>query len=236
MSESTPRPEALLALAGILVAEQSLEATLAQVVELACETIEGGDIAGITLLDKEGPVTAAASNEEARRVDALQYAVGSGPCLDAYRHQTTYRIPFTPDDVHWPEFSSAAAQAGVMSTLSLPLVVHGDGIGALNLYCRHEAGFSSADEVVGRAFASYASVALANARTFWRAQTLADQLEEALTTRAVIDQAKGILIAQQGCTADEAFELLARVSQRTHKKLHDVAAELVEQARARRRQ
>lgn len=80
-------------------------------------------------------------------------------------------------------------------------------------------------------FASYASVALANARVYWRTQRLAGQLEEALSTRGVIEQAKGIVIARQGCSAEEAFGLLVSVSQRTHVKLHDVAADLVEQAR-----
>ena len=120
-----------------------------------------------------------------------------------------------------------------MSTLSLPLVVAGDGLGALNIYSRQPGAFSDAGQAVGAAFASYAAVALANARVYWRTQRLAGQLQEALSTRGVIEQAKGILIAEQGCTADEAFRLLVRASQRRHEKLHDVAAGIVEQARER---
>ena len=96
MSPSEPDPEALVALAGILVAEQSLEKTLTQVVELACGAIDGADLAGITLLECEGPYTAAASTEEARRVDASQYEIGAGPCLSAYREQVTNHIDSTP--------------------------------------------------------------------------------------------------------------------------------------------
>jgi GAF domain-containing protein len=235
MSSSEP-PESLIALAGILVAEQSLEATLLEVLTLACAAVPGGDMGGVTLLGREGPTTAVATEEKARMVDAIQYQVGAGPCLDAYRRQQVNRIDSTIDDDRWPEFSRGAAQAGIRSILSLPLVVAGDGLGALNLYCREPNGFSAADEATGALFGSYASVALANARVYWRAQTLAGQLEEALSTRGVIEQAKGILVAEQGCSADEAFEILVRASQRAHTKLHDVAAQLVERARAQARE
>jgi GAF domain-containing protein len=225
-------PESLVALAGILVAEQSLEATLLEVLTLACAAVAGGDMGGVTLLGPEGPITAVATGEAARRVDAIQYRVGAGPCLDAYRRQQVNRIDSADADQRWPEFSRGAAQAGIQSILSLPLVVAGDGLGALNLYCREPNGFSAADESTGALFASYASVALANARVYWRAKALAGQLEEALSTRGVIEQAKGILVAEQGCSADEAFEILVRASQRSHTKLHDVADQLVERARA----
>jgi GAF domain-containing protein len=200
---------------------------------LACGALEGGDMGGVTLLQPEGPTTAAASDDVAFRVDAIQYEVGSGPCLDAYRRQSIFRIDSTLEDARWPEFCRRAAAAGVMSILSLPLVVSGDGLGALNVYCRRPNGFSQSDETTGTAIASYAAVALANAREFWRIQALAGQLQEALSTRGVIEQAKGILISEQGCTDEEAFELLVRASQRSHTKLHDVAAELVERARSR---
>ncbi len=227
---------ALIALAEILVAEHDLEATLSQVLHLACGSLSGGDMGGVTLLEREGPTTAVATDETARRVDAIQYRPGSsGPCLEAYRRQRIFRIDSTLDDQRWPEFAAGAAAAGVLSTLSLPLVSGGDGLGAINVYCQRPNGFVEADEVKGAAFATHASVALANARIYWRTQRLASQLEEALSTRGVIEQAKGILIAEQGCSDDEAFDLLVRASQRTHIKLRDVATQLVERARSRGR-
>ena len=231
-SPSSEPAESLIALAGIFVAEQSLEATLFEVLNLACAAVAGGDMGGVTLLGAEGPTTAVATGETARRVDAIQYQVGAGPCLDAYRRQQINRIDSTAADDRWPDFSRGASEAGIQSILSLPLVVAGDGLGALNVYCREPNGFSVADEATGALFASYASVALANARVYWRVKTLAGQLEEALSTRGVIEQAKGILVAEQGCSADGAFEILVRASQRSHTKLHDVAAQLVERARA----
>jgi GAF domain-containing protein len=221
--------EALIQLAGILVAEQSLDKTLRQVLDLACGAMACGDDGGITLLEREGPRTAVATSDEAWRVDGVQYeSEQGGPCLDAYRQQQVFRIDCTADEPRWPEFARSAAAAGIKSTLSVPLVVGGDGLGALNIYCHRGGGYSAADEALA---ASFASVALANARVYWRAKRLADQLQEALSTRGVIEQAKGILIARQGCSADQAFQLLVQISQRSHVKLHDVARDLVERAR-----
>jgi GAF domain-containing protein len=220
--------EALIALASILVAEQSLDQTLRQVLELACAALPGGDEGGITLLEAEGPRTPVATSVAALRVDTSQYdAASGGPCLDAYRRQQILRIDSTATDRRWPAFSATAAAAGLASTLSIPLVVGGDGLGALNLYCRHENGFTVADERLAARLGTCASIALGNARLYWRAASLAGQLEAAVSTRGAIDQAKGILIAQRGCSADEALHLLAAVAQRHRLTVLDVADDLV---------
>jgi GAF domain-containing protein len=224
--------ETLIELAGILVAEQSLDMTLRQVLDMACAALPSGDDGGITLLEREGPRTAVATSDAALQVDAFQYdSEQGGPCLEAYRQRQAFRIESTADEPRWPGFSRSAAAVGIRSTLSVPLIVGGDGLGAMNIYSRQPGGFSDADEALAASFASHASVALANARVYWRAQRLAGQLEEAMSTRGVIEQAKGILIARQGCSADQAFQLLVQVSQRSHIKLHDVARDLVERAR-----
>ncbi|MGH9297572.1 MAG: ANTAR domain-containing protein [Acidimicrobiales bacterium] len=231
MAVADRSPEGLLALAGILVTEQEIERTLGEICDLAVGFLGGPDMAAVTLLDRGGPTTAAASTPAARTVDSFQYEHSSGPCLDAYRFQRVFRIESTTDDENWPAFSRSAAAAGVRSTLSFPLVVSGDGLGALNLYSEVVNGFSEEDTRLGALFAGQASVSVANARSYWRLQGLTDQLNEALSTRGVIDQAKGILIAEEGCSADEAFDLLTRASQRRHQKVRQVAEELVEARR-----
>jgi transcriptional regulator with GAF, ATPase, and Fis domain len=118
-----------------------------------------------------------------------------------------------------------------MSTLSLPLGVRGNGIGALNLYAREPAAFSEEQEQVGMMFATQASVALANAQLYDSAYRLTQQLQEALTSRAVIDQAKGILMGQSGVGAEEAFNMLRSASQSENRKLRDLAEEMVDRAR-----
>jgi GAF domain-containing protein len=232
VADPRPSEQSLIALAGILVAEQSLDKTLRQVLDLACAALGRGDEGGITLLEREGPRTAVATSDAAIRVDNSQYdSDEGGPCLEAYRQQQMFRIDSTADDQRWPDFCRAAAEAGIISTLSAPLVVGGDGLGALNIYRRQPGGYCAADETLVSSFAAYASVALANARDYWRTQRLAGQLEEAMATRGVIEQAKGVLIASQGGSADQAFQRLVVMSQRAHIKLHDVARDLVETAR-----
>lgn len=229
MTEPRTPEESLIALAGILVTDQSVEKTLRQVLELACAALPGGDEGGITLLQAEGPSTAFATSGTARRVDSSQYeGEGGGPCLEAYRRQQVQRIDSTASDQRWPEFSRTAAAEGLGSALSVPLVVGGDGLGALNIYCRREYGFPAADERLAAKLGSCASVALANARSYWRAARLADQLQQALSTHGVVNQAAGILIARHSCTAEHALHLLTAAAQRNRLTVTEVAADLVQ--------
>jgi transcriptional regulator with GAF, ATPase, and Fis domain len=230
LSEPTA-PEAFLSLASVAAAEDSFDSTLQQVVDLACTGVAGCSMAGITLLGPGGPTTAVASSEIAANVDSIQYRVNAGPCLDAYRRQAINRIDSTDSDERWPEFSRGAAAAGVHAVLSYPLIVAGDGIGALNLYGETEYSFDDETERLGAVFATHASITLANASAFWRTEELRRNLEQALATRGVIDQAKGILMKSEGYTADEAFDVLKRASQRANRKVHDIAQQIVDGAR-----
>jgi GAF domain-containing protein len=223
--------EAILSLAAAAPGRESFDATLQQIVDLARVGVTHCSMAGITLLEATGPTTAAATSQDAAAVDAIQYRVNGGPCLDAYRRQVVNRIESTATDERWPEFCRGAAAAGVRSVLSFPLVVSGDGIGAMNLYSDVQSGFDASDERAGAVFAAHASVTLAHIRAFWRTDELRRHLEEALSSRGVIDQAKGILMAREGFNADDAFEVLRRASQRANRRVHDLAQEIVDGAR-----
>lgn len=230
---STDESQAYLSLARAGSGEVSFDSTLQQVVDLACAGVSGCSMAGITLLERSGPTTAVATSHTAATVDAIQYRINSGPCLDAYRRQVINRVDSTDTDERWPEFCHGAAEAGVHAILSLPLIVNSDGIGCLNLYSEAEAGFDERDERSGIVFATHASVTLANARAYWRTDELRRNLEEALESRGVIDQAKGILMAREGCNADDAFDILRRASQRANRKVRDLAQEIVDDTRRR---
>jgi GAF domain-containing protein len=223
--------EGIAELSRVLVNEEALDDTLHRVADLACRNIGGADLAGVTLLRDGKPTTAVFTDPASPEMDSAQYDTGVGPCLDAWRHQQVFRIDSTADDGQWPAFSQAAADHGIQSTISLPLAVRGNGIGALNLYSKQAAAFSDEDEQVGSLFADQASVALTNAQLYDSAYRLTQQLQEALTSRAVIDQAKGILMGQRGVGVDEAFTLLRTTSQRENRKLRDIAQELVDGAR-----
>jgi GAF domain-containing protein len=211
--------------------DKVVESALQQIVELVCAALDSCSMAGVTLLDPSGPHTVAATNEATERVDAFQYKAESGPCLDAYRNQEMHRVDSTEQDERWPEFFELARSEGVRSVLSYPLVVHNDGIGALNLYGERAYAFDEEDERIGQAFATHATITLTHARGSWRNGKARQSLERALETRGVIDQAKGILMARTGADADQAFESLRRASQRSNRKVFDLAQEIVESTR-----
>ena len=205
--------------------------TLLRVSQITTESMPNAEMAGISLLGEDGrPKTGIFTDEGAPEIDAAQYQSGNGPCLDSWREARVVRL----DDLdaaatQYPEFAKAAQAHGIQSTLSLPLVAGDQGVGALNLYSRKKGGFSAADEEVGTDLAAAAAIVLANASAYWEASQLSEQLSQAMQSRAVIEQAKGILMARSpNLTADDAFDLLRKASQRENVKLRDIAQRMVE--------
>jgi GAF domain-containing protein len=127
----------------------------------------------------------------------------------------------------WPEFARACLERGILSTLSLPLTHRDARLGAMNMYARAEMPWDDETVEFASLFAEQASIVLANAQAYWNARTLSDQLTESMQSRAVIEQAKGIIMGSMRCTAEQAFEHLQRQSQHTNTKLRDVAQSIV---------
>jgi GAF domain-containing protein len=218
---------ALHELGHMLVSEDDIQTTLQRVVDLAAATIQGCDAAGVTLEDQGGYLTAVSTDERTNDVDQGQYAVGDGPCLTAMHDVVIVRVSVDEADARWPRFAADARSHDVLSFLAAPLVVRGRAIGALNLYSRSPDGFTKVDDVLVSLYGSQAAIALANARTYEGARKLSEQLQEAITSRAVIEQAKGVLMSQHHIDADEAFGLLRSRSTRNNIKLRTVAEEIV---------
>lgn len=131
-------------------------------------------------------------------------------------------------ETRWPRYSPRAADAGILASISLPLLSDDEAPGALNLYMEQPNAVTAAVRRDMELFAAQVSGALALMRAFVQRSQVSDQLEQALSSRTVIDQAIGILMGQQRCSADEAFALLRANSQNNNRKLRDVAGELVE--------
>jgi GAF domain-containing protein len=218
----------LAALHGALLEDESLEAALERVAAISLRTLPGCDGAGISLVDREKVITAAATDDTVKAVDSEQYRTGEGPCLEAIRKGTPFIVESMVDDDRWPEFGPRAASNGILSSLSMPLQVHDRTLGALNLYSRKLSGFSTDDEKTATLFATQASVALANAHAFSEVRSAADQLEEGLKSSRTIGLAMGILVEREHCTEDEAFDMLRVISQNTNIKLRDVAQQLLD--------
>ena len=217
-------------LSRFFVGDGTLEETLSRVADLTVEAVPAADLVGITLVVEGRQRTAIFTDETAPEIDQAQYDSGQGPCLQAFREQRTTRLDSTSEPGPWPEFRRAAAAHGIGSVLSLPLVVDKSSVGALNVYARHERAFSADDVETGTLFASQAAIVLANAQAYWDARELSVGLNEAMKNRAVIEQAKGMLMAAEGCDEDAAFEILVKASQRENVKLRDVARRLVDHA------
>jgi GAF domain-containing protein len=222
------------AMARFFVGTASLGETLRSVSELANQALPQTEMTGITMIVDGRPSTAVFTDGEAPDIDVSQYDSGEGPCLQAFRTKQVVIIDSTETDDRFPSFCRAARAHGVNSTMSLPLIAGDDGIGALNLYSRAAAAFSEEDSVVGERFAIQASVVLANSQAYWDSRLLSEHLSEAMVSRATIEQAKGILMAQSSVTSEAAFEMLRDASQRENRKIREIAQELVERAAARR--
>jgi GAF domain-containing protein len=210
----------------MLFVGQSAGSTLTDVAHMAQRSIPGCDFASVTIIDNCKPRTTVSTSEVAETIDHHQYADDAGPCLEASRTRTVVRVDSFDDDQRWPPLAAVALDQGVHSSLSLPLIALEDPVGALNLYSRSASGFGGA-EAAGSTFAKQAAVTLANLTAFHRANDLVANLTRALDHRDIIGQAKGILIAQQHVSADQAFDILRRASQRSNRKLFELAADIV---------
>ena len=220
--------EALVELASVVLQDKTLSDVLDHVAAIAKRAIPGADEVSMTLVRDDRGFTAAYTGQLALDADELQYARGFGPCLDAGRAGVMIHIVDMREETRYPDYASHVLERGVLSSLSLPLPVQDRSIGALNIYSRTERAFDEESIEVGTTIAGFVAVAVANAREYVEAAAYAAQMRDAMVSRAAIEQAKGILMAQRGCTADDAFAILVKTSQDTNRKLRDVAAALVE--------
>jgi GAF domain-containing protein len=210
--------------------ETDLDGVMHMIADLAKRTLTGIDEASVTLIRGRDAHTAAYTGDLALALDERQYESGGGPCLDAAVSASTVSVPDLTEEKRWPDYIFHAIEAGVRSSLSVGLPVHEQVSGALNLYARAPDAFDDDAVVLAQTFAGYAAVALANAHLYNVTATLAQHLQSAMESRAVIEQAKGIVMADRHCTADEAFAILSKLSQDTNRKLREVAAALVANA------
>jgi GAF domain-containing protein len=226
--DPTGAAAAFAELGHIKLGETDLDGVLSRVADLARRTVPGAAQVSITLLRERGAVTTAHTGQIALQLDELQYERGAGPCLEAATTGTTVEVPDTSADDRWNGWGAEAARAGMCSVLSLTLPIGDEVNGALTIYGAEPHVFDAAAVTLAQTFSRYAAVALTNAQLYDATAGLARHMRAAMESRAVIEQAKGIIMGEHRCTPDEAFAMLTRVSQDTNRKLRDVAAALVE--------
>ena len=211
----------------LLASGGDLSSFLGDLVRLAARQVPQAEACGLTLHRDDSGVTVASTGPLADRADERQYEVDTGPCLEAMRTGTVVRVEDMTAEDRWAPYPARAAELGVRSSLSLPLVVEGRSSGALNLYATEPGSFSADDEATAARWTEQATGALTVALRIADGDDRADALVGGLDTRATIGQAVGLLMAQERCTAGQAFDLLRIASQRRNVKLRDVAAGVV---------
>jgi hypothetical protein len=196
------------------------------VVELAAERVPVAACVSITTLKHDRFVTAAATDDVARQADAMQYQLGSGPCVDAILDQVIYQPTDLEHDTRWPEYGRrAGVELGLHSMLSFRMNLDTAGlIAGLNFYAAGVDAFSDHDVAEGLLLSTHAAQAVAAAHLRARA----DNLERALDSNRDIGTAVGVLMGQHKLTREQAFSLLRIASQNNNRKLHEVALDVID--------
>ncbi|MCE7010838.1 GAF and ANTAR domain-containing protein [Kibdelosporangium philippinense] len=206
----------------------------AEVLDAVCSeavrVVPGADMASITAIDERGARTAAYSDKRAYEVDQAQYAAGDGPCLRAAATGETVRLSLYNASELWPDFAASAKQVGVGSYLAAPLRVDDRLAGAINLFGFGDHGFAEMDSKLLDLYVTVVTFGLRTIHRYQQVRELADNLETAMRSRAVIEQAKGILMATYKISDDAAIQRLISYSQGTNTKLRQIAAEFVRKA------
>ncbi|HTK67652.1 MAG TPA: GAF and ANTAR domain-containing protein, partial [Pseudonocardia sp.] len=222
--------EAFVALADTLVDDYDIIELLDQLVGY-CVDLLAADAAGLLLGDARQQLrVVAASSEDAATVELLQLQAEEGPCLQCYRDVAQVRVPDlsqVPD--RWPRFVSAVLGQGAFASVhAIPLRLRGQAIGAVNLFHRTPGPLPEPDLGLAQALADVATIGIVSERAIRRGEVLNEQLQTALDSRVVIEQAKGILSQRLGISVDLAFELLRRLARSDNRRLSDLARDTVE--------
>jgi GAF domain-containing protein len=231
---STLSPTTLSALLGIRLGGSQLSDVLQRLVDIAKEAVPGADEVSITLVRDERPWTAAYTGQLALDADELQYERGYGPCIEAGISGLLLRVEDMRVETRWPDYASTVVTRGTLSSLSVPLPLQTEVVGALNCYARRPEAFDDTSTDTGVELAGHVAVAVVNAMGYVDAADLAENMQQAMASRSVIEQAKGIIMAQNRCDAQTAFDILRRASQGRNVKLRDLAADLVRQISTRK--
>jgi GAF domain-containing protein len=226
--ESRDVMHAFAELALITVNADPAERTLHRVAELAKRSLGGAEDVSLTVIRDKQPHTVIFTGALAVDLDERQYELGFGPCLDAAKTGQTILLDTSAVDSAYNEFARIAARAGVRHVVSVGLPLAQRSIGGLNIYCTADAPIGSEFVEHAEVFAGYAAVAVNNVTSYADVADDAANMRAAMVSRAVIEQAKGIIMGRDHATAEEAFDILRRISQQKNVKVRQLAQALVD--------
>jgi GAF domain-containing protein len=225
------QPQAAFAeLAKITLADHTLDHVMEKVAALTKDTLRLSGEVSVTIVDRGKPATVASTGSLATDLDERQYDRGYGPCLDCIAGGEPLLVKNMDTERRWADWAKSASSAGAGSSLSIPVPIQREVSAALNIYSTDPDAFDRDTVELATTFAAYAGVALANMHLYQAQGQVAEHLQQAMQSRATIEQAKGILMGQRRCGPQEAFDILVWLSQESNRKLRDVAEALVAQA------
>jgi hypothetical protein len=195
-----------------------------------CSELLGVSACGILLADHHGALNlVAASSEEARLVELSQVQNLEGPCMDAFSTGRPVQVPDLRDTrVRWPRFTTAAVGAGYLSVQALPMRLRSTVLGAVNLFSRSTGQLDTDTITLGQALADAATIGIVHQRALARQEVVTEQLQTALNSRILIEQAKGFLSHSIEIGVDEAFALMRSYARANNRRLTDVADDIVQ--------
>jgi GAF domain-containing protein len=214
-------------LSRLVLQDETIETTLQRIVEVAHHAVPNTVGVSITLKKGTRPYTAAATSPPVQAIDEREYAVDEGPCISAMETGQPQLLDDVASDTRWPKFAEVCREEGLGSSYGVPLCVGDEPYGAMNIYALVPHAFKEDHQEAAQLLADQAAIALANTRTYSECSDKIRQLQEALESRVIIEQAKGVLMATNSCSPDAAFEMLKQRSQRENRKIRLVADEIV---------
>jgi GAF domain-containing protein len=229
MARETMLARTLVELADTLVADFDVAELLLALTDRCVDVLDVA-AAGIMLASPAGDLRVMASSNEAMRLlELFELQSEEGPCLDCYRTgEPVVNVDLVGDDHRWPQFAAQAVAAGFRSVHALPMRLRGAVIGALNLFHVDAGEMRQADVAAGQALADVATIAILQHRAALEAQLLNEQLGQALNTRVVIEQAKGMVAERHGLDMEASFAVLRTYSRNHNLRLADVARDVTE--------
>jgi GAF domain-containing protein len=215
-------------LQGLLLSAPDIESFLTELARMATTVVDSPISCGITLRYEKTLLTVGSSDARAELLDETQYHHDVGPCLEAMRTDQVVDSGDTATESRWPSYTSSAVEAGLRCSLSLPMTAGSETFGALNLYGFERPHlFQAPQRETLQIFAAHAAQTLRLASRRITDTAALAEMEEALRSRTVIDQALGVTMAQRHCTADEAFDILRHESEAAGRRITEIAEELL---------
>lgn len=219
--------EAITALSRVLLTDQSLKGDLRRIVAVAERSVPGCDGASVALSIEGRPRTEAVTSKVVLELDLAQYEAGDGPCLVALREVRPVRLDLIAEEGRFPSFAERAAEAGVRSSLSLPVLVDGEAVGTLNLYSYTPAAFDETSQSLAALLVAQAGVAIAKSRLLAAGRRAADVAQQSADDRADVNMAEGILMSIEQCSAEQATALLRNAATSEEQTLAAMARRII---------